>query len=96
MARSFFSNFTDWRVGRPGFVVHWGLRVVVEHLVDIGEHLRSELVEDIQSLKAVLKLLNVTSPNEGRVQVLIVDGPRNCHMKQLAFELLLCVLLYSK
>ena len=67
MTRSLFGNFTDWRVGRPGFVVHWGLRVVVEHLVDLGEHLRSELVEDIQSLKAVLKLLNVASSNKGRV-----------------------------
>ena len=67
MRRSFFSNFTDWRVRCPGFVVPWGLRVVVEHLVDLGEHFGSELVEDIQSLKAVLKLLNVTSSNKGGV-----------------------------
>ena len=75
---------SDMREWLPALEIRPGFGTIIEDLIDAGFQFGCPLLHHLQSLQGVLQLCNGSSSNEGRIEVIVLDGPCNCQMSQFA------------
>jgi hypothetical protein len=82
-------DWPDMGEGLPILEIHPRFRAIIEDFVDPGLQFRGPLLDHFQSLQGVFQLGYISGSNEGGIEVVVLDGPGDGQMGQLAVEFFL-------
>lgn len=74
----------------PRLEIHSGLGTIIEDLVNPGFQLRAPLLHYLQSLQGILQLCDGSGSDEGRIEVVVLDGPGDGQVGQFIAEFFFC------